>query len=195
MDTAELLQRLRAGDNLAARELVTSYHPELYRLALSLLDDPAEAADLTQEVFIAALGALDSYRGEAAFKTWLFSITVNLCRRRWRQRQARERLNRVLQSIFPFNSAPPPAPEEALLRGEERAELWQAVAALGERYRPLLILFYEHELPVAEIARILELPVGTVLSRLHTARERLAATLRSRPGAEPQAGTHAPDLP
>jgi RNA polymerase sigma-70 factor (ECF subfamily) len=179
MDTAELLQRLRRGDAMAAQELVQSYHSEIFRLALSILNDPAEAEESTQDVFIAAIHALDSYRGDSAFKTWLFSITVNVCRRRWRQRKARERLMQMLQSIFPLMHTNPVQPEDVLIRRENKAELWRAVNGLGEKYQLPLTLFYGHELSIAEIAQVLGIPVGTVLSRLHTARERLAVMLRN----------------
>ncbi len=179
MDTAELLRRLRGGDALAAQELVQSYHSEVFRLALSILNEPAEAEDITQDVFVAALDAVDSYRGDSAFKTWLFSIAVNVCRRRWRQRKARERLMQVLQSVFLLANRNTPQPEEILIRRENRAELWKAVDRLGEKYQLPLILFYAQELSVAEIAQILDIPVGTVLSRLHTAREYLANALGS----------------
>jgi RNA polymerase sigma-70 factor, ECF subfamily len=178
MEQTELLQRLRRGDAGAAQKLVQSYHAEIFRLALSILDEPAEAEDATQDAFIAALDALDSYRGDSAFKTWLFSITVNVCRRRWRQRKARERLQQVLKTVLPTLGTRSVQPETALVAQENQAELWQAVSKLGEKYQFPLILFYEHEMPVAEIAQVLDIPVGTVLSRLHTARGRLAATLR-----------------
>ena len=178
MEQIELLQRLRRGDAEAAQKLVQSYHPDVFRLALSILDEPAEAEDITQDVFIAALDALDSYRGDSALKTWLFSITVNVCRRRWRQRKARERLLQVLKTVFPLMGTRSVQPEANLVAQENQAELWQAVSKLGEKLQIPLILFYEHEMPVAEIARVLDIPVGTVLSRMHTARERLAVTLQ-----------------
>ena len=178
MEQIELLQRLRRGDAGAAQKLVQSYHPEIFRLALSILDDPAEAEDIAQDVFIAALDALDSYRGDSALKTWLFSITVNVCRRRWRQRKARERLLQVLKAVIPLLGTRSVQPEADLVARESQAELWQAVGNLGEKYQFPLILFYEHEMPVAEIAQVLDIPIGTVLSRLHTARRRLAVTLR-----------------
>ena len=177
MNNAELLRRLRRGDAAAAQELVQSYHSEIFRLALSILNDPAEAEDITQDVFIAAIKALDSYRGDSALKTWLFSITVNVCRRRWRQQKARERLMQILQSIFSLMNTNSIQPEDALIGRENKAELWRAVDGLGEKYQFPLNLFYGHELSVAEIAQVLGIPAGTVLSRLHTARERLAVLL------------------
>jgi RNA polymerase sigma-70 factor, ECF subfamily len=178
MEETELLQRLQRRDAGSAPKLVQTYHTEIFRLALSILDEPAEAEDVAQEVFIAALDALDAYRGEAALKTWLFSITVNVCRKRWRQRKARERLLQVLKSVFPTLGTHSAQPETILLARENQSELWQAVSRLGEKYQLPLLLFYAHEMPVAEIAQVLEIPVGTVLSRLHTARGRLAETLR-----------------
>lgn len=178
MEQTELLQRLRRGDAGAAQKLAQSYHAEIFRLALSILDEPAEAEDVAQEALIAALDALDTYRGEAALKTWLFSITVNVCRKHWRQRKAKERLLQVLKSVFPTLGTRSIHPETALLARETQSELWQAVEKLGEKYQLPLLLFYEHEMPVAEIAQVLGIPIGTVLSRLHTARGRLAATLR-----------------
>jgi hypothetical protein len=103
-----------------------SHHSEIFRLALSILNDPADAEDITQDVFISAIHALDSYRGDSAFRTWLFSITVNICRRRWKQRKTRERLIQVLQSIFPLIGAGPVHPEDVLIHRENRAELWKA---------------------------------------------------------------------
>src|SRR5512145_1581756 len=178
MEQTELLQCLRRGDAGSAQKLVQSYHAEIFRLALSILDEPAEAEDATQDAFIAALDALDSYRGDSTLKTWLFSITVNVCRRRWRQRKAKERLLQVLKTVLPTLGTRSIQPETALMMKENQAELWQAVSQLGEKYQFPLILFYEHEMPVTEIAQVLDIPVGTVLSRLHTARGRLAARLR-----------------
>jgi RNA polymerase sigma-70 factor (ECF subfamily) len=83
----------------------------------------------------------------------------------------------MLQSIFPLVNTKLVQPEDILIRRENKAELWRAVGALGEKYQLPLTLFYGHQLPVAEIAQVLDIPVGTVLSRLHTARERLAVML------------------
>lgn len=178
MTTARLLQRTQAGEAEAAEALVEHFQPELLRLANAILNDPSEADEAVQDALLAALKAIDSYRGQAAFKTWLFSITINTCRRRYRKRMARERLDRALQSIFRISGAGPAHPEETLIRGETRTAVRRAVEALGEKHRLPVVLFYDHELPVAEIARALDLPVGTVLSRLHAGREKLRHALQ-----------------
>jgi RNA polymerase sigma-70 factor (ECF subfamily) len=179
MTMANLLQRALEGDEAAAQSLVDTHQQAVLRLAFSILGDRCEAEEVTQDVFVTALGALDSFRGDASFKTWLFSITINQCRMRLRKRKARDLLLRTLQSVFRIAGAGPAQPEEILIRREMEGELWKAVNALDEKHRLPLLLFYEHDLPVREIAQALNLPVGTVLSRLYTARERLRETLRS----------------
>lgn len=178
MTTARLLQRTQAGEIEAAEALVLHFQPELLRLANAILNDPTEAEEAVQDTLLAALKAIDSYRRQAAFKTWLFSIAINTCRRRYRKRIARERLDRALQSIFRISGVGPAHPEDILIRGETRMTVRRAVKALDEKHRLPVVLFYDHELPVNEIAQALDLPVGTVLSRLHTAREKLRRVLQ-----------------
>jgi RNA polymerase sigma-70 factor (ECF subfamily) len=177
MTLAHLLQRSLDGDLDAIQALVQSHQAAVYRLALSILDDPVEAEEAAQEAFVSALNALDTYRGDARFKSWLFSITINQCRRRLKKRQAKELLFTALQSLFRLKGEGPAHPEEIPIRREAKTALWKAVEALGEKHRLPLILYYQHELSVAEIAEVLNLRLGTVLSRLYTAHERLRAAL------------------
>ena len=72
------LEQCREGDSLAIERLVQTHQRDVYRLALSILDDPDDADDATQEVFLSALRGLDSFRADASFTTWLFRITVNV---------------------------------------------------------------------------------------------------------------------
>jgi RNA polymerase sigma-70 factor (ECF subfamily) len=174
---AQLIERYRAGDADAAEALVRAHQHEIFRLALSILDDPAEADEAAQDAFVAALNALDRYRGEAAFSTWLYRIAVNVCRGRLRQRRSRERLRDALTNVLRLAGAPP-RPEDAAFQQERDSALWQAIRALDEKHRLPLVLFYYHDLPTAEIAQVLGISEGTVHSRLHTARQRLRARLR-----------------
>jgi RNA polymerase sigma-70 factor (ECF subfamily) len=172
-----LIERYRAGDSDAAEALVRAHQQQVFRLALSILDDPAEADEAAQDAFVAALNALDQYRGEAAFSTWLYRITVNVCRGRLRQRRSRERLRDALTNVLRL-AGNPPRPEEAAFLRERDTALWRAVRALDDKHRLPLVLHYYHELPTAEIAQVLGISEGTVHSRLHTARLRLRAHLR-----------------
>jgi RNA polymerase sigma-70 factor (ECF subfamily) len=174
---SQLLELCRQGDALAVERLVYTYQQQVYRLALSILDTPHEAEDATQEAFLAALRALDSFQEQAAFKTWLYSITVNVCRTRLQRRKMRERLQSILQAVLPLRS-PADSPEETTIQREAASGLWQAVCGLDEKHRLPLILRYFHDLAVNEIAAILDIPPGTVHSRLNTARAQLRRTLK-----------------
>lgn len=172
---SQWLAKCREGDVLAIERLVQAHQVDVYRLALSILDDPDEADDATQEVFISVLRGLDSFRADSSFKTWLFSITINICRSRVQRNKSRARLGQVLQSLFRGEQT---HPESEAIKNEADSKLWQAVHTLGEKHRIPIILRYYHELSVAEIAEILGIPVGTVHSRLNHARERLRVWLK-----------------
>ncbi len=174
----QLLQRSQAGDAAALEVLVQSFQPDLLRLANGLLKDSLEAEEAVQDTFLAALNSLSSYRAEAAFKTWLFGIAIHTCHQRVRKLQGRRRLAQALQTIFRTSGAGPAHPEETLIRSETRTAVRRAIQALDEKYRLPVLLFYDHEFSVAEIAQTLDLPQGTVLSRLHTGREKLRSTLQ-----------------
>lgn len=175
---AQLIERYQAGDVSVAEALVRGHQVPVFRLALSILDDPAEAEEAAQEALVAALKALGAFRGDSAFSTWLYRITVNVCRGRLRRRRSRERLQAALVQLFQLGREAAPLPEEQVARREREAALWEAIRALDEKHRLPLVLHYYHDLPTAEIGRILEVSEGTIHSRLHTARQRVRARLR-----------------
>lgn len=207
MDTNELIQCCLSGDEAAIETLVHAHQRAVFVLALSLLYGrgvtPAEAAadadEATQDIFIAVLKSLHTYQGKAAFTTWLYAITLNICRNRYRRRQASARLRGALQNLFRQSQAeeqptgaielpPPPSPEETVLRREAAGVLWGKVNRLGEKHRTVVILRYYHDLSIAEIAQILGLSEGTVHSRLFTARERLRVLMADSAPASALAG-------
>jgi len=175
---ATLIDNCQAGDDHAIGELVRAYHPAVFRLALSILDDPAEAEEAAQDVFLAALRALGQYRRAAAFTTWLYAITVNLCRGRLRRRRARERLGRVWAALS-LSGPPRRAPlEDHAISREGAAEVWRAIAALPEPVRLVVVLRYYHDLRLAEIAAVLSVSERTVHNRLRAAHDRLRGKLQ-----------------
>ena len=163
-----------AGNPLTAdiESLVTAHYPYVRRLALSILDDPDEAEDAAQEAFIAANRGLTSFRGQSEVKTWLTSITVNACRGRLRKRRARQALSTTLQNLH-LARPPQPSPESLAVEREADRQLWQAVDALDDKHRLVVILRYVHELSTPEIAATLDISPGTVHSRLFYARRQL----------------------
>ncbi|MDI6770686.1 MAG: sigma-70 family RNA polymerase sigma factor [Anaerolineales bacterium] len=184
MEIAQLIERCRQGDALAVESVVRDYEQSVFRLAFSILDDADEAAEATQDAFLSAFDALAEYRGEASFFTWLYSITVNVCRMRLRKRRSHLRLIERLGALLWQERTQSNLPEEKRMQDEEDDFLWDAVRALDEKHRTPLILRYYHNLPVREIARILQTKEGTIHSRLHEARERLRNRLTKRDSDE-----------
>jgi RNA polymerase sigma-70 factor (ECF subfamily) len=184
MDSTELLAQCRAGDRVAVEKLVQEYQPRLFRLALSILDDgsengSADAQEATQDALLAALRSLDSFRGEAKLSTWLYSITVNQCRNRLRARQRRERIRQIFQTITTPIEENSSRPEDVIIKKQADSSLFSIVQSLNAKHRLPVILRYYHDCPIAEIAQILDIPEGTVHSRLNAARKKMRNSLES----------------
>ena len=172
----QLIQRCEAGEKGAIEEFVGTYQPDAYRLALSILDDPAEADEVAQDALVAALNRLASFRGEAALTTWLYAITLNLCRGRLRKRRSRERLSRLLSEFFSIHSETQ-HPEAQVQRIERDADLWSAIRRLTDSHREAIVLRYYHDLPIASISQMTGVSERTVHNRLRAAHERLRTML------------------
>jgi RNA polymerase sigma-70 factor (ECF subfamily) len=184
-ETEQLIERCRSGDEEAVSVLVKDNQAAIYRLGLSILDDPAEADEATQETFLAALRNLGSYRGGASLRTWLFAIALNVCRGRLRRRRSWRRVQAVLLGALVHDNQAA-QPEALSAQHEQEDMVWQAVQGLGEKHRLPVILRYYHDLPVAEIASVLGVSEGTVHSRLSIARDRLRGALQPAPAVRPE---------
>ncbi len=171
-----LIELCRMGDSSAIENFVQTYQQDLYLLALSILDDAGEAEDAAQEALLAALRALDSFRGGSSLRTWLFSITVNICRSRLQNRRRGERLRQVLAGMLRVQGKA--SVEEGAIEHESGQALWDAIHNMDEKHRIPIVLRYYHDLSVAEIAYLLQIPEGTVHSRLNTARKQLHEVLK-----------------
>ena len=178
-----LIAECIAGDEAAIERLVREYESGVFRLALSILGDLAEANEVMQETFLSALRALPSYQEKKSFKAWLYTITLNHSRSHLRKRKLIERLQTTLTAIFRIEIEKQILPEEAVIQNEKEAALWSSLNQLDDRHRIVVILRYFHELPVAEISEILAVNEGTIHYRLHTARERLRDSLKHLHGA------------
>lgn len=175
--TARLISQCIAGDAYAIEMFVREYETGVFRLALSIVGDQAEANEITQETFISALRSLSSYQEKKSLKAWLYTIALNQSRSVLRKRKSRARLGSILTSIFHVETQKQVLPEDAIIQNEKEAILWQSLNQLDERFRTVVILRYFHELSVAEISDILSVNEGTIHSRLHSAREKLKNAL------------------
>src|SRR3990172_4835947 len=174
-----LIRRCEAGETGAIEEFVHTYQLVSYRLALSILDDPAEAEEAAQDALITALDRLASFRGGAAFTTWLYTLTLNLCRMRLRKRRSRQRLAGILQEVFRIHNQTH-YPEAELQQIESDAALWSAIRRLTDLQREAIILRYYHELPIANISQVAGVSERTVHNRLRSAHERLRTLLEGK---------------
>ncbi len=181
LDEAELIRRCQAGDVSAFEPLVEKYRQRVWRLAYQVLRDREEAWDCAQEAFVRAFQSLSRFRGQSAFYTWLFRITVNVATDRHRSRGARARAfgpERVPEEEWARTAADPTGrPDDAALDAQRRERIRQALDSLPLKARTIIMLSDIEGLSYREIAQILNCPIGTVMSRLHNARRRLRALL------------------
>jgi RNA polymerase sigma-70 factor, ECF subfamily len=167
---AELLAAHRAGNGHAFGELVARHQGLLWNVALRTLRDPEDAADAVQEALVSAYRRAGSYRGDAAVRTWLTRILVNACIDRIRQDRRRTAL--PLAGYDPIARRPDLATELAT-----RLSVKDALAELPASQRVAVVLVDVQGWSVAEVAELLEIPVGTVKSRCARGRARLAVLL------------------
>lgn len=181
----DLVQRFLAGDANAFTELVKRHERRVYGLCLRILSDRDDAADATQDALLMVVRKLGQFRGEAAFTTWLHRVTVNVCYDHLRKAQRRPVLRRIDEDQ-PEPEAGPPIPDHA--DGVSLAQdLTAALALVPEDFRIALVLADVQDLPYEEISRVLDVPVGTVKSRVHRGRIALARAmgLADEPAREP----------
>jgi RNA polymerase sigma-70 factor, ECF subfamily len=178
-DDAELLGRLRAGDGRAFETLVTTYQHRVFGVALRMLGSRAEAEDVAQETFLRAHRALADFRGESRLGTWLYAIASRLCLNRLAS--GAHRLERGDEAALLRLAAPGGDTAAALERSELEAALQQAIAALPEERRIVLVLRDLEGLAYEEIAQALGLELGTVLATAGARRCRMAERETSNP--------------
>jgi len=177
----QLVRRTLAGDREAFGTLVERHRRRAYNLALRMLGREEDARDATQEAFLTAFRKLSSFRGDAAFSTWLHRVTVNACYDLLR-RSARAPLA-PSGDDQPQPEPGPPIPDHAEATAD-RVDVRRALLGLPPEHRAVLVLHDVQDLPYEEVARILGVPVGTVKSRLHRARVALGRELRGEAEAE-----------
>ncbi|MFF9770220.1 RNA polymerase sigma factor SigM [Streptomyces sp. NPDC053086] len=190
----DLLARHVEGDPHAFSEIVRRHRDRLWAVALRTLGDREEAADAVQDALVSAYRAAHTFRGQSAVTTWLHRITVNACLDRARKAASRKTspvddTERLEQLLEPHESASAPAE-----RNDVHRQLLEALGTLPHDQRAALVLVDMQGYPVAEAARILDVPTGTVKSRCARGRARLLPlVVHLRPegsgrGKEPGAG-------
>ncbi|WP_415184975.1 RNA polymerase sigma factor [Phaeovulum sp.] len=186
---ADLVAQARVGNNLAIRELIRRCNQRLFRVARGIVKNDAEAEDVVQAAYVAAFTKLETFRGEAAFATWVTRITMNEAfgRRRSHHSQARivdlaeyreKALNAPEGGMHDPMTPTPPTPESELARAEARKFLEQAIDTLPDPLRVTYIMRDVQELTTREVADLLDISAVTVKTRIFRARRLLRAKIQ-----------------
>lgn len=182
VDDPEIIARLRRGDRALMNELFVRHRTVCYRVAYRLLGNEADALDAVQNAYIKAFTRVDAFEGRSSFKTWLLRIVSNaaldLSRQRIRREELRVRKQRGAALAEP--SAPEVDPGREVLLGDLRQLLDEALSQLSESQRRTFVLHVDGGLSYREIAEVMDVSVGTVMSRLFYARRKLQAFLNER---------------
>jgi RNA polymerase sigma-70 factor, ECF subfamily len=208
---SDLFRRALTGDRGSFGHLVLATQDRLYSAILRIVGDREEARDLTQEAYVRALSGLDSFRGKARFTTWLYRIAINLAINQIRRvrrhrafsldaaprtgggRQAEELLRRLSEAEgLPHGRRETSSPVEQASAREHHQMVLTAMAALDAEFRAVLVMRDIEQLEYQEIAEVLDLPLGSVKSRLFRARcalrEALAQPIPAEGGTNGQTG-------
>ena len=190
-EVLELVQRAQAGDRAAYGELVERFQPTVYAVALAKIRNPAEAQELTQEVFIHAMTKLDQLRDLHCFAGWLRQITVRMAINRLTRRGP---VQDAEPELFANTPAEGDTPLEELVRAEQRKELWTGLNRLKAADRATLVAFYIRGRSLKQMSREFETPIGTIKRRLHVARKRLRRRMERASGtAAANSGRRGPE--
>ena len=175
----ELIAKAKQGDMQAFEELILKHEKIVYNVALRMMNHSEDAKDISQEVFLKAYRNIKNFDERSMFSTWLYRITTNTCIDEMRKRKGKqnysleEELENEDGSMQRQIADEGDTPEESLMRGEEKGEILQALDTLSEEHRVAIILRDVKGLSYEEISEIIELPMGTVKSRISRARNQL----------------------
>jgi RNA polymerase sigma factor (sigma-70 family) len=179
-----LIQEALKGDQKAFRSLVSRHQASVYHIIVRMVRDKELADDLVQETFMKAFSSLRSYRSEYRFSTWLYKIAANSSIDHLRKKRIQ-----ALSLDAPVDTGDGQVgievpdytyhPDEEMVRREQSVSIAEAIAALPEKYRRVIIARHQEDKSYEEIAAELKVPVGTVKARIFRARELLKKRLRS----------------
>jgi RNA polymerase sigma-70 factor, ECF subfamily len=184
----ELVARATAGDLDSFNQLVTRWERPIYALAYRTLGREEDARDVVQEAFLRAYRGLRGFKGQAKFSSWLYRITLNLCRD-WIRRERRAPIAQVPEGTDPIDladrqAAPTESVEDLVSRREMSKAVSQAMAELPEEQRTAILMKEYHGLTFQEIADVLDCPLSTVKTRLYQGLSVLRRRLERRQAEE-----------
>lgn len=169
----QLIQQIINGNQPLFRELIVRYYAKVYSVALKVTNEPKDAEDVTQEVFLQVHHSLGQFQGKSNFYTWLYRMTMNKAMdwtRKQRQFQQQQTQLAVNAAVTGQHS---PSAEQQVMQDLDRAVLQTHIHSLPTIYQQVLLLFYDEELSYRDIADRLQIELKTVESRLYRAKKLL----------------------
>ena len=179
----ELVEKAKNGDMSAFEQLVMAHQQKIYTVAFRILENGEDAADVAQETLIRVYRSLAKFKGDSAFSTWIYRITVNLCKDMLRKRghlftqSLDESISEENESLFPQLPDDAPLPDEQYEQQELKDYLEKFIARLAPDYRMVVVMREQMGLSYEEISRALNVSLGTVKSRLNRARKYLRESI------------------
>ncbi len=173
----ELIRKCKAGDSRFYEPLVRAYEPAGLRLAVAMMGNAEDAEDALQEAFIKTYDTLSRFDLRRPFGPWFFQILRNQCRDMLRSRKAKFKVEALDEKLHERPADGERGPERTRQRNAARETLWQGLEQIGTEHREILVLKELEGFRYNEIAQILEIPEGTVASRLYHARHALREAL------------------
>lgn len=177
-DDAQLIHETLAGQSAAFGELVRKYQDRLYQTLVHMTGSPEDALDIAQEAFVQAFLKLATFKRESAFYTWLYRIAFNMAASHRRRQKPTLSVEQARESSGSEPVDPELGPQERAQRDERCRQVQEAIARLNEEHRAVLVLREIDGCCYETIAEILDVPIGTVRSRLHRARLQLRDELK-----------------
>jgi len=179
---AELMVETRKGKTVAFEVLVNRYKKRAYYIALSLVGDHDEATDLSQETFVRIYQTRKRYNPQLPFFSWFYTILSNLAKNHLKKRMVRFEHARKTNEEYNPNLDGPLSPDFFVETDETRQIVWQAIEKLSFEHREVIVLRHFEDLSYDEMAKILNIPVGSVMSRLYYARKKLREVIEKSHG-------------
>ena len=181
-ELADLIERCKAGDGLAFREVFRNHRGDVARLVLRMTGRPSDLEDIVQEVFLQVYRSIKDFRGQSRFSTWLYRVTVNVVLMHRRAAQSRPVLQAAPDESFGADARD--LPDDQLARARRVEAFYRLLDRLSDKKRAVFVLHELEGLSPGEVAKVVKAPVLTVRTRLFYARRELLALLREEPSLE-----------
>jgi RNA polymerase sigma factor (sigma-70 family) len=186
LQEVELIERLKAGEEAAFKELVLTHQDKVYNTCLSVLQNAADAEDVAQEVFIQVFRSIHQFKGESKLSTWLYRIATTRSLDLLRSKKSKKRFG-LLQRLFGDDNEPTQEvpdfnhPGVALEKKEAAAKLWKAIKQLPDNQKAAFVLHKLEGLSYIQISDVLETTVPAIESLMHRAKQNLRKYLEKQP--------------